>query len=311
MNKIILSSSGATIFIDGKSNMVTADHPMFREIVDYAIENKWNSITKIMSLSGIISVALSESSDNRMRLEDGVVWYDDVRMPDDLSSYVIKTIDDSGDVTAISNFMAKLVKNPDKRVIDQLFGFLTYGDISIDTDGNFLAYKRVNSDFSSVHDRTVMNLPGTTISMPRQACDATPEHTCSTGLHFCSREYLKNFSGDKIVLLEVDPENVVSIPVDYNNTKGRACSYKIVRELEQIEVIKVEHENVYPSSVVEDSMVEDKDVSPVKQKVDFDRDMYLLGYKHGSKKLPNLYDQSHSYMLGYKHGKGKKKRVIT
>jgi hypothetical protein len=42
---------------------------------------------------------------------------------------------------------------------------------------------------------------------------------------------MKSYSGDKIVILEIDPADVVSIPTDYNNAKGRCCRYKVVGEL--------------------------------------------------------------------------------
>ena len=29
--------------------------------------------------------------------------------------------------------------------------------------------------------------------MPREKCNNNPEDTCSSGLHFCSKEYLANF----------------------------------------------------------------------------------------------------------------------
>ena len=36
----------------------------------------------------------------------------------------------------------------------------------------------------------------------------------------------------KVVLCEVDPSNVVSVPIDYNNTKMRVCEYKVIKEVE-------------------------------------------------------------------------------
>jgi hypothetical protein len=66
--------------------------------------------------------------------------------------------------------------------------------------------------------------------MNRQDVDDNCNNTCSTGLHFCSLNYLGSFgsSGDPVVILKIDPKDVVSIPVDYNNTKGRCCKYEVV-----------------------------------------------------------------------------------
>jgi hypothetical protein len=51
------------------------------------------------------------------------------------------------------------------------------------------------------------------------------------GLHFCSRDYLSHFGGERIMILKINPRDVVSIPVDYNAAKGRACRYEVIGEL--------------------------------------------------------------------------------
>jgi len=50
--------------------------------------------------------------------------------------------------------------------------------------------------------------------------------------HFCSYDYLKHFGGSRIMVLEINPADVVAIPADYNNSKGRTCRYKVVDEIE-------------------------------------------------------------------------------
>jgi hypothetical protein len=42
---------------------------------------------------------------------------------------------------------------------------------------------------------------------------------------------LNSFGGERIVILKINPRDVVSIPTDYNNSKGRACRYEIIGEL--------------------------------------------------------------------------------
>lgn len=80
----------------------------------------------------------------------------------------------------------------------------------------------------------MVNSPGNTVSMPRYQVDSNRYNTCSVGLHFCSREYLPAFGcgdGEKVVLVKVNPADVVSIPVDYNNAKGRTWKYEVVSEV--------------------------------------------------------------------------------
>jgi hypothetical protein len=69
--------------------------------------------------------------------------------------------------------------------------------------------------------------------MPRNGVDEDKERTCSYGLHFCSIKYLPHFSdsdGGKTMIVKINPKDVVAIPADYNNTKGRTCRYEVVAE---------------------------------------------------------------------------------
>jgi hypothetical protein len=154
-------------------------------------------------------------------------------------------------------FMENLMSNPSRRAVNELYGFLEKGELPITPDGCFLAYKRVRDDFLDVHSGSVLNKPAqimtaaelaampvkagkvtvnvensvTVVSMERNAVDDDKNRTCSEGLHFCSKHYLGHFGGERIMILKLNPRDVVSIPSDYNDSKGRACRYEVVGEL--------------------------------------------------------------------------------
>ncbi len=135
-------------------------------------------------------------------------------------------------------FMERLRKNPSNRAQEELAKWMEAGGMSITPDGFLLAYKRVRSDYKSIHDGKTDNTVGNYVEMPRSAVDDNFTRTCSHGLHFCSADYLPAFGNgglksttDRILLLKIDPADVVSIPNDYNNTKGRACRYLILKDV--------------------------------------------------------------------------------
>jgi hypothetical protein len=69
--------------------------------------------------------------------------------------------------------------------------------------------------------------------MPRNKVDEDKDRTCSYGLHFCSISYLPHFSdscGGHTMIVKINPKDVVAIPADYNNTKGRTCRYEVIGE---------------------------------------------------------------------------------
>jgi hypothetical protein len=67
--------------------------------------------------------------------------------------------------------------------------------------------------------------------MERNQVNDNKDVTCSAGLHFCSQGYLGHFSGERVMILKINPRDVVSIPTDYNNTKGRCARYEVVGEV--------------------------------------------------------------------------------
>ena len=130
------------------------------------------------------------------------------------------------------NFMDNLYQNPSKRAVDELYGFLEKGNLPITPDGHFLAYKKVREDYKDCHSGTMDNSIGQVVEMERYNVDDNKDNTCSTGLHFCSKDYLNSFGGARTVIVKINPRDVVSIPSDYNQTKGRACRYEVVGEID-------------------------------------------------------------------------------
>jgi hypothetical protein len=105
--------------------------------------------------------------------------------------------------------------------------------LPITPDGHFLAYKKVKVDYKDCYSGTMDNSVGQVVEMERNRVDDDKDRTCSTGLHFCSREYLNHFGGERVVIVKINPRDVVSIPADYNNTKGRACRYEVIDEIDK------------------------------------------------------------------------------
>ena len=143
-------------------------------------------------------------------------------------------------------FLDNILKNPRqssrdteifKEIYEELFKFLEHNEIEITNDGCFLAYKKVRFDFKDIHSGTFDNSVGKIVKMKREEVELDRNITCSTGLHFCAKEYLDSYSsycgGDVVVIVKVNPKDVISIPVDYNNAKGRCCRYEVIGVLQQ------------------------------------------------------------------------------
>jgi hypothetical protein len=95
--------------------------------------------------------------------------------------------------------------------------------------------------------------------MERNLVDDDQNRTCSTGLHFCSKDYLNHFGGERIVILKINPRDVVSIPNDYNDSKGRCARYEIVDEID-----KDKADEAFAKSVQEAADAEASTLTPEK-----------------------------------------------
>ena len=63
--------------------------------------------------------------------------------------------------------------------------------------------------------------------------------TCEQGLHFCSIAYLPNYPGDRIMKVKINPKDVVSIPTDYQFSKGRTWRYEVIGEVPKADLQKL------------------------------------------------------------------------
>jgi hypothetical protein len=129
------------------------------------------------------------------------------------------------------NFYDRLMKNPSWRVVQALFDFLASGNIPIDEDGYFYAYKSVTHDYLDWHSGTFNNRPGVTNELPRNEVSDDPKQACDEGFHIGTLKYARDFhtSGRyQIVICRVSPEDVVSVPFEKGSGKIRVCRYFVV-----------------------------------------------------------------------------------
>ena len=229
----------------GNVTKIMASDRNYNKAVELVKAGKFSEI-ELLTLKGAVTSFVDKSvgTDFVVRLVDGEVTYSykgsaEKVLHNAMTERIILMAQDGYDVTPLVNFMSNLMSNPSKTAIDEAYLFLEATGLPITSDGHFIAYKIVRDDYSSIHDPEFMNEVGTVVEMPRnEVCDDRLT-TCSYGLHFCSKEYLtaygsSNRASDRLVLVKINPADIVSIPFDYNNAKGRASKYLIWKDITEI-----------------------------------------------------------------------------
>lgn len=78
----------------------------------------------------------------------------------------------------------------------------------------------------------IFNGVGETIEVVRRDVDDDRRNHCSHGLHVGSLDYARNFARGAVVVVKVNPKDVVSVPEDYSCQKCRVSSYTVVSVFE-------------------------------------------------------------------------------
>lgn len=177
---------------------------------------------------------------SRARIENGEVFYDDERLNGALVEKVVDIFTAGQDALPWLKFLEKVYTNPADWSRQELYLFLEKCRLPITPNGDFLAYKSIRYDYKDHHSGTMDNSVGQIVQMPREEVDPRRNNTCSRGLHFCSRGYVGTMGSGRLMVVQVNPADVVSIPSDYGNTKGRAWRYRVVGEIGHGEMDDIE-----------------------------------------------------------------------
>lgn len=226
--RFILGGDSITVFANGKPYTVNRTAKIFNAALEAVKNDNVELFLQVVNTKDTVV----QKSGGKVRIENGNLMFGDRVVTGLISARVFDMMELGLSIDPMMAFIENLMKNPSKRAVDELFGFIEACDLPITEDGHFLAYKRVREDYLDVHSGTMDNSVGKIVEMERNLVDEDKSRTCSAGLHFCSYEYLKHFSGERIVVVKINPADVVAIPIDYNNSKGRTCRYEVVEEME-------------------------------------------------------------------------------
>jgi hypothetical protein len=232
-NAHIKSGDVITVHVNGKVLTVTKAHINYEAIKTELQQGfiRWDSIEKLADVAG----AVEEWAQGSFKVIGGTLHMDGKEVHNALGDRIIQGVREGADVTPFTNFAINLKRNPSKTAVDELILFIEDNNLPITREGKFQAYKNVTDGYKDNHSGSFNNSVGSTCEVPRNEVDDQRDRTCSYGLHFCSLPYLRDMWGfnGHTMIVEIDPADVVSIPSDYNNTKGRTCKYVVVGELKQ------------------------------------------------------------------------------
>lgn len=223
---ILLPDEAISLVVDHRPHLIPRTHPNFRRIREALRTGRHDQVAALVDLPA----QLAAYGGGRVAVEGGVVTLDGRPVHHVLADRILRQWREGFPVEPLARFLENLLENPSRTAVQELYLWLERSGMPITRDGCFLAYKKVRHDLRSYHPPHPRHAPGTVVEMPRNEVDDCRERTCSTGLHFCSASYLPRYHGTEgvVLILKVNPRDVVSIPLGDGDAKGRACRYEVL-----------------------------------------------------------------------------------
>lgn len=221
--------------LNGSDVIIPSNHPNYDAILNALDEG---TIDAVPPLLVTVKQAIADSSDGSITIEGDELYFEGEPLHGAIARRIKQLLREGHDVKPLVNFQRNILDNPSARAREELFAFLEINNLPITPDGYFIAYKMVSATFRDIYTGKLDNSPGQTVKMLRFNVDPDKDRTCSHGLHFASLEYVRKSGwgsstrGDRLVAVKINPRDVVAIPSDYNNSKGRTCQYLVIKELD-------------------------------------------------------------------------------
>jgi len=164
--------------------------------------------------------------------DDGRVFVDGEEIHGSIVTRIMEFQRDNLPFENLLHFVENIKKNPSYCSQLELYDFLENKGLPITEDGCFLAYKAVRADYRDKYSGKIDNSPGHIVTIDRGKVDDNRSNACSKGLHVGALDYVYSYGGgdDHIIIVKVNPADVVSVPQDYSCQKCRVCRYEVLRD---------------------------------------------------------------------------------
>jgi len=232
-----ITNSGASVLVDNRMRTVPSTGVHF-ERLRTELRKPVHDVALISELVDLKRF-IAKHTLGRVAVGDQEVRFDGVKVGNVVAERILEILHAGEDIEPMALFLANLMLNPLESAQSELFLWLESGNMPITPDGHFIAFKKVRNNYFDIHSGTVRYMPGDTPTMLRSGVDPNRYNECSSGLHFCSWSYLSNFGGggggNRVVIVKINPADVVAIPTDYNFAKGRTFTMLVLGEVPEEE----------------------------------------------------------------------------
>jgi len=242
--KYAINTEAIILFINGKNIRVEKTDQRYPKIIKVFQLPKDEQEAEVEAiLNKVVKADKVIEETEGFDIQGEEIFYKGEKLPKAFSDKVLSIIADGLPLEHFEKFWANLEQNPSAQSVKELTEFLDYKELPLTEDGCFLAYKGVNYNYFSSHgnlntkviqgevnsDGQIYNGVGSVIEVRRRDVDDNREKHCSFGLHAGSLDYARGFAS-RMVVVKINPADVVSVPSDCNCQKVRVCKYEVMSD---------------------------------------------------------------------------------
>lgn len=271
------NSGDIHIALDNKAFVVPKSHVKYKEILESLKTKEYDGLENLINTTKAVNEFIGGKGEGKVEVKGGLVYYAGQAVHSVITHCILEFIQEGLPSEPLVLFLENLMKNPSKRAVDELYPFLEHHGMPITERGTFIGYKSVREDFYDHHSGTQLYNIGSTVKRLRNTVNDDWGVACSQGLHVGSLSYAQSFGNGpkKLLLVEVNPEHVVSVPSSDVN-KLRTCELYVVGEYDGPLDKPLFNQDEYYEEEEDDewNVEEDEDDYEEEEEDDWDNDNY-------------------------------------
>lgn len=225
---VIGANGTITVYLKGETSSISKGHVNYEAVLNRLKSRNFNKIVDMMKPAKL----LLKYSVGDLEIKNGEVFYKGRALTGYIVGRIFEMFEKGHSFEPMAKFLNNVMKNPNKESGEAAFKFLENKGFPLTSDGCFLGYKRINSNFMDFYSGKIEHKVGKVIKHPQSSCDPNRLIQCSNGLHVGTFEYARTFNGHlngHLVLVKVNPKDIVCIPNSDTSWKIRVCEYKVIK----------------------------------------------------------------------------------
>lgn len=225
----VLQRDFLSVVVNGEQHPVSSSQPTFKALKLAIEKQQWGRIPKLLD----VTQQIAQKSHGKVKVTKKGVFYRGNKVENSLTAKILELLEHGMKVDSMLRFMDNLYQQPDVNTVNRVYDWINSGRYTITSDGCIMGYKVVRPNYTDKHTGKVDNHIGARPLMARSAVDPSEFVECSRGYHVCVRGYVGGFysEGDHIMVVKVNPADVVASPLNFGHRKFRCWTYEVFAEV--------------------------------------------------------------------------------